>query len=52
MKVIIVGSAVGDAKALASFQRCKEADLLLNSVPEMKTPTRGPVGGESKKWSG
>ncbi len=48
----IIGNTEGNAKTVDSLQRCKWTSSASKSAPKTKKPTGGPVGGESKKWSG
>ena len=48
----IIENTEGNAKTVDSLRRCKWTNSTSKSAPKTKKPTRGPVGGESKKWSG
>ena len=48
----IIGNTEGNAKTEDSLRHCKWANFTSKSAPKTKKPTGGPVGGESKKWSG
>lgn len=48
----IIGNTEGNAKTVDSLRHCKWANSTSRSAPKTKKPTGGPVGGESKKWSG
>ena len=48
----IIGNTEGNAKTEDSLRHCKWANSTSKSAPKTKKPTGGPVGGESKKWSG
>ncbi len=48
----IIGNTEENAKTVDSLGRCKWPNSASKSAPETKKPTGGPVGGESKKWSG
>ena len=47
----IIENTEGNAKTVDSLRRCKWTNSTSTSAPKTKKPTRGPVGGESKKWS-
>ena len=47
----IIGNTEENAKTEDSLRRCKWTNSASKSAPKTKKPTRGPVGGESKKWS-
>ena len=47
----ISGNTEGNAKTMESIRHCKWPSSASKSAPETKKPTRGPGGGESKKWS-
>ena len=48
----IIGNTEGNAKTEDSLRHCKWANSTSKSAPKTKKPTGGPVGGESRKWSG